>query len=142
MNHMQERIQGYCNAMEDNGLGNMVQVKEVRYNHIKNDMAKIIEEVTKRKKTKALLFATNALSISGLHEIKKYNIKVPDELAVICFDYHEAYDFFQPPITYVKQPLEDMGKESVEILIEMIKGSLNTVHMELKHKLIERGSSG
>lgn len=142
MNHMQERIRGYYKAMENEGLVSEVQIKEVRYNHVKEDMARIMEEIFIRKRTNALLFATNALSISGLYEIKKHNIKVPGELGVICFDYHEAYDFFQPPVTYIQQPLEDMGRESVKILIEQIKGSKDAVQQILKHQLIERESSG
>jgi LacI family transcriptional regulator len=142
LSHMQERIRGYKEAMKDNGLEKEMLVKEVRYNFEKNDLEQIIYELLKEKKVNALLFATNTLSVSGLYVLKKYNINVPHDMAVIGFDHHEVFDFFQPQITHIQQPLEDMGKESVKILIEMIKGSSNTVHMELKHQLIERESSG
>ena len=36
--------------------------------------------------------------------------------------------------------LEDIGKEAVKILLDQIKGSKKTVHVELKHQLIERNS--
>ena len=140
--HMQERIRGYKEAMKDNGLGEETLVKEVRYNNAKSDIERIMDELLAVKKMNALLFATNALSIYGLYAIRKYNIKVPDELAVIGFDGHEVFDFFQPSITYIKQPLEEMGKKSVKILLEQINGNMKTVHAELKHLLIERASSG
>ena len=138
--NMQERIRGYKEAMKDNGLDKEISVEEVRFHHAKSDMEKIAEELFNDLKINALLFATNALSIYGLYAIRKYNITIPDELAVIGFDGHEVFDFFQPPITYIEQPLEDMGKEAVKILLDQIKGSKKTVHVELKHQLIERHS--
>lgn len=140
--HMQERIRGYCEAMKENGLAKEILIKEVRYHQVKNDMERIMDELLKEKKMNALLFATNALSIYGLYAIRKCNIKVPEELAVIGFDGHEVFDFFQPPISYIKQPLEEMGKESVKILLDQIKGTTKTVHAELKHQFIETASSG
>lgn len=140
--HMQERIRGYREAMKDNGLASHILVKEVRYNHVKGDVDKIMEDLLAEKKMNALLFATNALSIYGLYAIRKSNVKVPEDLAVIGFDGDEVFDFFQPPISYIKQPLEEMGKESVKILLEQIKGSSRTVHAELKHQLIDTASSG
>lgn len=109
---------------------------------MKNDMEEIMKELLNNKETNAILFATNTLSINGLYSIRKQNIKVPEELAIIGFDGHEVFDFFQSPLTYIQQPLEDMGKESVKVLIDQIKGSKKTVHVELKHQLITRSSSG
>jgi LacI family transcriptional regulator len=140
--HMQERIRGYWEGMKDNGLESNILVKEVRYNNVKSDLNTIMDELLAEKKKNALLFATNALSIYGLYAIRRSSIKVPEDLAVIGFDGHEVFDFFQPPISYIKQPLEEMGKESVKILLEQIKGSRKTVHTELKNQFIETASSG
>lgn len=138
--HMQERIRGYREAMEAHGLANEIVVKEIRYNHAKSEIERVMEDLLTEKKMDALLFATNALSISGLYAIRRHNIKVPEELAVIGFDGHEVFDFFQPPLTYIQQPIEEMGKESVKILLEQIKGSRKKVQIELTHQLVERAS--
>jgi LacI family transcriptional regulator len=140
MTHMKERIRGYKEAMEDSGLSKEIQLKEVRYNHVKNDMETIIKELLLENKTEAILFATNALSINGLYALRQNGVKIPDDLAVIGFDGHEVFDFFQPPLSFIQQPLMDMGKEAVKILIDQIKGAKKTVHIEIKHQLIKRGS--
>ena len=141
--HMKERIRGYKEAMKDNHLEEAIQIKEVLYNHAKADMEKEVSELLKgNKKPDALLFLTNALSISGLYAIRNHNIKVPEDVAIIGFDGNEAFDFFYSPLTYIEQPIEEMGKESVRILLDQIKGSDKTVHIELRHKLIQRESSG
>ena len=139
--HNQERIKGYKKAMEENGLSAEILVKEVAYDRVKSDVDKIIADLADKKHTDAIIFATNTLSISGLYSIRKHNIKVPEDLAVIGFDGHEVFDFFQPQISFIKQPLEDMGKESVKILLNQIKGKKEIVQIEVKHQLIERDSS-
>lgn len=142
MVHMQERIRGYKEAMIDSGLSKEIQVKEVRYSHVEKDVDTIMSELITKKQTEAILFVTNALSINGLYAIRKNEVKIPEELAVIGFDGHEVFDFFQPPLSYIQQPLNDMGKESIKVLIDQIKGAKKTVHIELKHKLIARASCG
>ncbi len=140
--HMQERVRGYVEAMKDHGIIYEVMVKEIRYSHTKSDVRKVMDELLKEKMVDALLFATNTLAISGLYFIQKYKIQVPRDLAIISFDKHEAFDFFSPKLTYIQQPIEAMGKESVRVLLEQINGSAETVHIELKHRLIERESTG
>ncbi|HAH25740.1 MAG TPA: LacI family transcriptional regulator [Prolixibacteraceae bacterium] len=141
--HMQERIRGYRQAMKDHQLEEAIQVKELLYNHAKDFMDNGVSELlTGNQKPDALLFATNALSISGLYAIKNHNIKVPEDMAVIGFDGNEVFDFFYSPLTYIEQPIDQMGKESVRILMEQIKGNHQTVQIELQHRLIQRQSCG
>lgn len=141
--HMQKRIEGYREGMKDNLLGHAVQIKELSYDNVKASVEKALGELLSGDlKPDAILFATNALSIAGLYAIKKFKLKVPEEMAVIGFDENEAFDFFYPAITHIEQPIEELGKESVRVLLEQIKGSNKTVHVELHHQLIIRESCG
>jgi LacI family transcriptional regulator len=139
--HMKERIAGYIKAMEENGLKKNIQVVEVAYPRIKEDIKTIMTKLTHGpEKSEAILFANNALSINGLYYILKSNIRVPEDIALIGFDGGEAFDFFYSPITYIKQPIEEMAKESVRILLDQIKGSKKIAHISSIHQLIERNS--
>lgn len=139
--HMKERIRGYRDAVTAHpSTDGFVRVRELDFHQVEEQMDKLIGEIGKRQDTDAVLFATNALSVAGLYAIRKYQIQVPDQLSVIGFDGTEAFDFFNPQLTYIKQPLEEMGKESVRVLFEQIKGAGKTVHVELKHQLICRDS--
>jgi len=143
MIHMKERVRGYTDTMEANGLKENILVKEISHASIKTDTIRVMKELTQgNNKLDALLFATNALSIHGLYYILENNIRVPEDLAIIGFDGNEAFDFFYSPLTYIKQPIEEMAKESVRILMEQINGSKKIVHIMLIHKLIERKSCG
>jgi LacI family transcriptional regulator len=143
MVHMQDRINGYRQAMIDNQLEEVIQVKELSYNHVKEDMERAMNELlTGDKKPNALLFGTSILSVSGLYAIRIHHVKVPEDIALIGFDENEVYDFFYSPLTYIKQPLEEMGIKAVSVLLEQMKGSDKTEQLKLKHQLIERDSCG
>lgn len=58
----------------------------------------------------------------------RLNIKVPDEIKVACFDKNEYFDFFNAKIPHANQPVLEMGKRAVDLLIEQIeKGNNNKI---------------
>jgi LacI family transcriptional regulator len=140
--HMRERIRGYVEAMTDHQLQQEIRVEEVHYDFIQNETRNCMAElISGDKKVDALLFATNALTISGLYCLKEFNIKVPEDIAIIGFDGNAAFDFFYTPLTYIEQPVDQMGKEAVRLLIGQINGSKQNEHVKLNHSLIRRKSS-
>lgn len=140
--HMRERIRGYVEAMTDNHLEQEIRIEEVQYGFTQNETRNCMSEMTGgEKKVDAILFATNALTISGLYCIKEFNIKVPEDIAIIGFDGNAAFDFFYTPLTYIEQPVDQMGIEAVRVLISQINGSVKTEHVKLKPTLIQRQSS-
>lgn len=140
--HMRERIRGYEEAMKNSGFEKNIWIKQIRFDHITNDITKAIESISNKeeKKLDALFFATNTLSLAGLYQIHNLGIKVPEDLALIGFDGNEAFDFFYSPLTYVKQPVDEMGKEAVRILLDQINGSKKISHVNLVSQLIIRDS--
>ena len=101
------------------------------------------ELLTLAPKVDAVFFATNTLAIEGLKTIYNSGIKVPEDLAIIAFDESDAFDFFYSPLSYVSQPLAEMGKKAVKLAIEKIKNNNKKYSTILvKEKLVLRKSSG
>ncbi len=141
--HMKERIRGYTEAMTLNGLTDNISIKEIRFNLGQKDMESVFDEMKlKRENKAALLFATNTLSISGLFSMQKRCLKIPEDIAYIGFDGSECFDIYSPPLTFVQQPLEEMGKESFNVLMNLINGSNKVTRIILSPALIPRESSG
>jgi LacI family transcriptional regulator len=141
--HMKERIRGYIEAMNSCGLNNLISVIEVPYLISKNDTQNYIEKcINDTLNIDAIIFATNSLSLSGLYALNRMSVKIPDELKIIGFDGNEAFDFFYAPLTYVEQPLGEIGAESVRLLTGLIEGSKEVVRLDLNHTLNVRKSSG
>jgi LacI family transcriptional regulator len=135
--HMKERIRGYCEAMDSFNLAHNKNVEEIRFDQSQKDMDSVFNELLViNKKTDAIIFATNALSISGLFCLQKNRLKIPDDIAFIGFDGGECFELYNPCLTYVKQPLEEMGKEAFRVLLDLINRSSKTSHIMLKSNLV------
>lgn len=143
--HMQERIRGYREALHDHGLNSAIdRLKEARYTHVQDDVATLINELTAPEiATDALFFATNTLAINGLKHINRLRLLVPTDLAIVSFDEGEAFDFYYCPLTYVQQPVAEMGKGAVQLLLEMMTNKNASARSALLDaQLIVRQSCG
>jgi LacI family transcriptional regulator len=139
--HMQERIRGYEEAMKISNLSENIRIAQVRYGSVQDDVDKFLHQfLNGRKKVDALFLATNAITIATLYGLIKFNVKVPDDLALIGFDGNEAFDFFYSPLSFVEQPINEMGQEAVRLLIDQINGSTKISHVKMRHDLIIRNS--
>jgi len=145
LEHINERKRGYNEALRDHDrLPKNSQLKQVRYSHLKEDLKVAIDQLRSAKKpADALFFATNTLAIEGLKYINTLGIRVPEDLAIVTFDEGEALDLFYSPVTFVRQPILDMGKAAVRVLLEQIKDAkkeIDTICMDTE--LVIRKSCG
>jgi LacI family transcriptional regulator len=141
--HLEERKRGYLSAMEENGLAAEKRwIKEVSMNETKREVEKAIDELLALKeRVEVILFASNHLSMFGLKHIITLPVRVPDDLALISFDESDSADLFYSPITYMKQPLKEMGQQATKILLENIEKGNKITQLNLEPQFIIRKSS-
>jgi LacI family transcriptional regulator len=72
-------------------------------------------------KVDAIFFATNSISITGIRSLLKKGLLVQKDIQVMCFDESEAILLFPFRVPYVKQPVEEMAKNALELLIAQIE---------------------
>ncbi|MCX7917307.1 MAG: substrate-binding domain-containing protein [bacterium] len=126
--HQKERLEGYIEGLKIFGLeikeeyinlperkiGGTEEINEYARQTLKNWFS------MKERPTAVITFGDiYALSLIG--ESAKIGIKVPDELSIIGFDNIINCLYSNPTLTSIEQPLEEMGKKAVELLIERIK---------------------
>jgi LacI family transcriptional regulator len=84
------------------------------------------------------IFATNdEMALGVLTLAHRVGLRVPDDLSVTGFDDTTASLTSWPPLTTVRQPLEDMGQSVIDALAN---GPVDVP--EFLFTLVERGSSG
>ncbi|MEJ5283937.1 MAG: LacI family DNA-binding transcriptional regulator [Brevinematia bacterium] len=77
--------------------------------------------LSKQKEIPTAVFCSNDLSALGfLNEIKRYGIKVPEDISIIGFDNIYASQYSTPPLTTIRQPIIEMGKAAAELLLTKI----------------------
>ena len=143
--HIQERKNGYKAALKDKRIRFKSEwLKNISYHNIEKEVAIAMKELLALvPKIDAIFFATNTLAVEGLRIIYKSGVKVPEDLAIIAFDESDAFDFFYSPLSYVRQPLAEMGKKAVKLAIERIRNNdKKYATILVKEKLVLRKSSG
>lgn len=123
---LQRRL-GYEKALWDAGLEDRPEIKkeldpfayEAQMETALGNMLRLPSRVD------AIVFTTHYLAASGLRALKSMKVSVPDEVAIISFDELGAFDLVEPPITANKQPVDEIGRLAVEILVSEM-GSRDT----------------
>ncbi len=65
----------------------------------------------------AVFSVNNQMTLGILTELRKRNIKIPQEMAVVGFDDSEWAEFMSPPLTVVVQQPYKLGYEAVNLLL-------------------------
>jgi DNA-binding LacI/PurR family transcriptional regulator len=89
------------------------------------------------------VFAANdAMAIGCIQQIQQAGLKIPDDIAVAGFDDIEVSSLMQPHLTTMRVFKEELGRQAVETLVEIIKtGGAALVTKHLPVELIVREST-
>jgi LacI family transcriptional regulator len=91
----------------------------------------------------ALATGNNMTTIGAMHALRDLGLRAPQDVALAGFDDFEWADYFEPRLTVVAQPCEEIGREAASLLIERIKrndGPRRTIR--LNARLVIRASCG
>ncbi|GGG18264.1 LacI family transcriptional regulator [Dokdonia pacifica] len=97
-----------------------------------------------KERPDAIFAITDTAAIGAIKALHKYNIKIPEEIAVVGFSNSIHATIIQPSLTTVDQPGEKIGKTAVTYLIKEIesnKNEITTKTVTVKTHLIVRDSS-
>ncbi len=142
MNHIIDRIRGYEETMQNAGLGKYIQVKKVNLLNTQVEMRNVLDTLINKKKIDAVIFLTNMLAVSGLYCLKEMNVRIPEDIAVVGFNRNDVFNLFASPITHIRQPLELIGTQAVNILVDKIEnGELQIKSMSFSEPELIIGNS-
>jgi LacI family transcriptional regulator len=83
------------------------------------------------------------VAIGALHMARELGISVPDDLSVVGFDDTEQAVIVSPRLTSVRQPLAELGRMGVSLLVRLIEGQrVDALRVELATQLVVRESTG
>jgi LacI family transcriptional regulator, galactose operon repressor len=99
-----------------------------------------------KKKPDAIFAITDSAAIGVIQTLKKFNIKIPEDIAVVGFSNSINSTIIEPMLTTVNQPGNTIGKTAIKYLIKEIENDdSNHISMhktvEIKTELIVREST-
>ena len=100
-------------------------------------------EWLKRPPLPDALVASNGLILLGLTEaLQAAGLRFPDQIALAGFDDLPWTRLVEPGITVIAQPTYDLGRATIELLLQRISHPAQSVRrVVLRGELRERGSS-
>jgi len=138
--HLQERKRGFVETALASLPADAVYSYELVEDRLSEEIEKIVTTAVHQDKLDAICFFTNKIAMAALPIIVKLNINVPGDIAIVCFDEAEAYKLFSCPLTYVGQPLQEMGELAVNYVIGNNQ-SLRGNHIKFNSDLVVGKSS-
>lgn len=91
----------------------------------------------------ALVCFNDKTAVGALTAAAERGLRVPTDLSVSGFDDIDLAQATNPQLTTVRQPLEEMGRMAVSLLIRLLDGHrVDALHVELATELVVRGSTG
>ncbi|MBG9374941.1 substrate-binding domain-containing protein [Panacibacter sp. DH6] len=138
LHNLQERKTGYIATLKAHGREvKKHHIKEIGYHETGPGVEKAMQQLLGGKDVvDAILFGSNILALQGVKYINARGLRVPENVGVIMFDESEALSLYSPPISYIKQPMESLGKTAVNMLLESIARNNKTSQVKLDGELV------
>jgi LacI family transcriptional regulator len=149
MAHMKDRLTAYCDVLNHHGVASQDRIVKIVPYSSDHDVA--LNEVTELlaggagKSFDAVFFLTNYLGVLGIEAIKKLQIQVPEQLAVLCFDDNDIFRLYTPTISVIRQPIEAIGQKAMGVLLDRLRhtgeeGYVDSPPARLTADLVKRES--
>jgi LacI family transcriptional regulator len=89
------------------------------------------------------IFAFNDnMAVGAMQAARERGLRVPEDVSIVGFDDSERAALVQPELTTVRQPLGEMGRIAVSLLLRLIEGQrVDALRIELATKLVVRAST-
>jgi LacI family transcriptional regulator len=89
------------------------------------------------------IFAFNDnIAIGAMRAARERGFRIPEDLSIVGFDDIEHATIVSPTLTTVRQPLAEMGRTAVSLLVRLLERQrFETMHIELATRLVVRDST-
>jgi DNA-binding LacI/PurR family transcriptional regulator len=86
----------------------------------------------------AVFVASDLMAAGALRYLRERGKRVPEEIAIVGFEDSPIAAQTDPPLTTVRQPVDEMGRRMVGLLLSRIKGERDGEHELLGTHLVRR----
>lgn len=115
------RYGGYCAALKDHGIepdpALVIQTGGFEMEDAYRGMEKLLQSGASFT---AAFVESDMMAIAAVKALRSNGKKVPDDCSVIAIDGLTLSEYMSPTLTTMVQPCEEIGRESVQILIRMM----------------------
>jgi LacI family transcriptional regulator len=140
---MKERQSGYLAALQKHHLKPLI-LKVSFENDTETTVKQCIQFIKDNPGIESMVFATNYLALSGIKAINELSLNIPEDISIIAFDDHDVFNIYNPSISAIAQPLDEMAKQLFKTLLDKLENRVRLKDLSkviIQPELILRGST-
>jgi LacI family transcriptional regulator len=121
LSNIKGRYEGYAKALQDFHIDvDENLVRSVEFENFEENIQQALNELLDQK-IDSIVFATNRVGTQSLLTLQQIHGNKENSLLFVSIDNPDEYKLSRFPIICIEQPIEEMGKRSLEILFRKIK---------------------
>lgn len=139
----EERVRGYRLGLQRNGIEDSPDLVRHGGSDLAATRSAVDALLNGPRPCTALITGNNETTISTMAALAGLGIEVPKDLALVVFDDFVWAEYFHPRLTAVRQPLDQLGRRSIALLLDRIADPDRPARDErLTPELVIRDSCG
>jgi LacI family transcriptional regulator len=141
------RYGGYCDALREYGLEPDAEIVEQGGFTYRSSLAPARRLLALKNPPTAIFASNDEMAAGVLSVAHDRGLSLPTDLSVVGFDDIQLSEMVWPPLTTVRQPIQDMADAAAELLIAMLAhrrqpdGPKPVAHRVLPHHVVIRRST-
>jgi DNA-binding LacI/PurR family transcriptional regulator len=137
----QDRLTGYREALEGAGIGvDPSLVVETEFTQAGGTEA-AVRLLRDRPDVDGIVAASDLIAIGAIRALRTAGRSVPEDIAVVGFDDIPDAALQDPPLTTIRQPIDQIGANMAEVLLHRIDGDARVTTRILPVSLVRRGTA-
>lgn len=139
---IQDRIQGYHDALKENGIKESTEFfRTVR--SLQKNVADFFSNLRCLDEIDAIFCPTDELAALCIPALKAIGKKIPEDIAIMGFDDQPISEHTSPPLSTVRRPADKQAHAAIDLLLKILKKEVpyEPGFNEIETDLIIRGST-
>ncbi|MDE6387452.1 MAG: LacI family transcriptional regulator [Lachnospiraceae bacterium] len=140
------RIEGYRKAFIERGLTAPEELicyvqEELDHFSMENGYITTKKLLESKESVTAIYAASDSLAIGVCRAVLEAGKRIPEDISVAGYDGIELGEYYNPKLTTIKQPVEEMAKKTIRVLLDVIAGREEHQQIIFPAQLVEREST-
>ena len=137
-----DRLEGYRARISAAGISHDEGLVEISDFSLGGGRAAMERLLAREPSIDAVFVASDLMAVGAVTALTAAGRRIPDDVAVVGYDDSQLALTTEPNLSSVQQPIEEMGREIVRLLLEEIRTpGVPARHVVLGTRLVVRGST-
>ena len=90
----------------------------------------------------AVFAGNDELAVGAIQSVKRVGLRVGKDISIIGVDDQRIASLYEPPITTIRVPTEELGYRAMQMLVDVLRGKASETDVLLPTSLVIRATTG